>query len=184
MADLRRDHPGKEVEWWCEGAARLGVGPVARRVRASKGTRPASNGRHAFESLFVYGSARPGTGRGRFPIRPRANAACLGEARADFAGWADPGGRKVLVVVLDGSGGHTAKNLAVPPNVVLHRQPSCTPGLQPAEHLWRLVREGLARRVFDTRPRLAEVLTARCQWLTDHPGVVGGAVGFHWAVAA
>jgi hypothetical protein len=31
---------------------------------------------------------------------------------------------------------------------------------------------------------LAEVLTARCEWLVDHPTVVGGAVGFHWAVAA
>jgi hypothetical protein len=108
----------------------------------------------------------------------------MGQALADFAGWADPSGQKVLVVVVDGSGGHTAKRLPVPPNVVLHRQPSCTPELQPAEHLWPLVREGLANRVFDTLPKLTEVLAARCQWLTDHPTVVGGAVGFHWAVAA
>jgi hypothetical protein len=38
--------------------------------------------------------------------------------------------------------------------------------------------------VFDTRPKLTGVLAARCQWLTDHPEVVGGAVGFHRAVAA
>jgi hypothetical protein len=46
------------------------------------------------------------------------------------------------------------------------------------------VREGVANRVFDTLPKLTEVLTARCGWLADHPEVVGGAVGFHWAVAA
>jgi hypothetical protein len=184
MAELRHDHPGKEVELWCEDEARLGLKPVARRAWAPRGTRPTSNGRHRFESLFVYGFARPGTGRDRFSVRPRANAACMGEALADFAGWADPDGRKVRVVVLDGSGGHTAEKLAVPPNVVLHRQPSCTPELQPAEHLWPLVREGLANRVFDTPPKPTEVLTAGCQWLTDHPEVVGGAVGFHWAVAA
>jgi hypothetical protein len=132
MAALRRDHPGKEVELRCEGEARHGLKPVARRVRALRGTRPASNGRHRFESLFVYGFAHPATGRSRFSVRPRATAGCTGEAPADFAGWADPGGRKVLVVVLDGSGGHTAKKLAVPPNVVLHRQPSWTQGLQPA----------------------------------------------------
>lgn len=181
---MRREHPGKGVELWCEDEARLGLKPVARRVWALKGTRPTSNGRHKFESLFLYGFAHPKTGRSRFSVRPKANAECMGEALADFAGWADPGGRKVLVVILDGSGGHTAKGLKVPPNVVLHRQPSCTPELQPAEHLWPLVREALANRAFDTLPALAEVLTARCQWLTDRPEVVGGAVGFHWAVAA
>jgi hypothetical protein len=184
LAELRREHPGKDVELWCEDEARLGLKPVVRRVWARKGNRPTSNGRHKFESVFVYGFAHPKSGRGRFPILPRANAECMGRALADFAGWADPGGRKVLVVILDGSGGHTAKKLAVPPNVVLHRQPSCTPELQPAEHLWPLVREGVANRVFDTLPKLTEVLTARCRWLADHPAVVGGAVGFHWAVAA
>lgn len=184
MAQLRRERPDKEVELWCEDEARLGLKPVVRRVWALRGTRPPSNGRHKFESVFVYGFAHPKSGRGRFLILPKANAACMAQALSDFAGWADPDGRKVLVVVVDGSGGHTAKKLAVPRNVVLHRQPSCTPELQPAEHLWPLVREGLANRVFDTLPKLTEVLAARCGWLADHPEVVGGAVGFHWAVAA
>jgi hypothetical protein len=90
----------------------------------------------------------------------------------------------VLVVVVDGSGGHTAKALKVPANVVLHRQPSCTPELPPAERLWPLVREGLANRVFDGLGVLTETLATRCRWLADHPAVVSGAVGFHWAVAA
>ncbi len=184
MAELRRRHPNKDVELWCEDEARLGLKPVVRRVWALKGTRPTSNGRHKFESVFVYGFAHPGSGRGRFLILPRANSDCMGQALADFAGWADPDGRKVLVVILDGSGGHTAKGLRVPPNVVLHRQPACTPELQPAERLWPLVREGLANRVFDTLPGLTETLMTRCQWLADHPTVVAGAVGFHWAVAA
>ena len=162
----------------------MGLKPVARRVWALKGTRPTSNGRHKFEGVYVYGFAHPRTGRSRFLILPRANAECMGRALADFAGWADPEGRKVLVVVLDGSGGHSAKELKVPTNVVLHRQPSCTPQLQPAEHLWPLVREGLANRVIDTLPALTEVLAARCRWLAANPAVIAGAVGFHWAVAA
>lgn len=184
MAELRQAYPGKEVELWCEDEARLGLKPITRRVWALNGTRPTTNGRHKFESLFVYGFAHPKTGRTRFLILPKANADLMGQALADFAGWADPDGRKVLVVVLDKAGGHTAKRLTVPPNVVLHHQPSCTPELQPAEHLWPLVREGLANRVFDTLPTLTEVLAARCQWLTDHPAAVAGPVGFHWAVAA
>ena len=182
MSELRQGHPDKEVELWCEDEARLGLKPVARRVWALQGTRPTSNGRHKFESLFVYGFAHPTTGRSRFLMLPKANAEYMGQALGDFAGWADPDGRKVLVVILDGSGGHTAKGLRVPPNVVLHYQPSCTPELQPAEHLWPLVREGLANRVFNDLDTLSATLTTRCQWLTEHPTVVAGATGFHWAV--
>ncbi len=75
-----------------------------------------------------------------------------------------------------------AKELAVPPNVVLHHLPSCTPELQPAEPLWPLVREALANKTFPTLAALQEPLGRRCGWLADHPEVVKGAVGFHWAV--
>ena len=80
MADLRREHPDNEVEWWCEDEARLGLKPVARRVWALKGARPTCNGRHKFESVFVYGFAHPRSGRSRFLILPKANAACMGQA--------------------------------------------------------------------------------------------------------
>ena len=170
------------MELWCEDEGRLGLKPVAWRVWAERGTRPTSCGRHKFESVFVSGFAHSASGRSRFLILPKANAECMGRAMADFARWADPEGRRVLVVIVDGSGGHTAKRLAVPANVLPHRRPSCTPELQPAEHLWPLEREGLANRVFEDLPRLTATLTARCQWLADHPTVIAGAVGFHWAV--
>jgi hypothetical protein len=106
----------------------------------------------------------------------------MGVALADFARWADPDSRKVLVTIVDNAGWHVAKALTVPPNVVLHHLPSCTPELQPAEPLWPLVREGLANKTFATLPALEEPLVRRCGWLADHPDVVKGAVGFHWAV--
>lgn len=162
----------------------MGLKPVARRVWALSGTRPASNGRHKFASLFVYGFAHPKSGRSRFVILPRANTEHMGRALADFASWADPTNRKVLVLLVDRAGWHIAKKLAVPANVVLHHLPSCTPELQPAEHLWPLVREGLANRTFSDLPIMTETLVTRCRWLTEHTDVVAGAVGFHWAVAA
>src|SRR5262245_11370534 len=108
----------------------------------------------------------------------------MGRAPADFASWADPTGEKVLVLLVDRAGWHVAKDLAVPGNVVLHHLPSCTLELQPAEHLWLLVRAGLADRVFDDLPGMAGALVTRCQWLTEQAAVIAGAVGFHWAIAA
>lgn len=182
MADLRRANPTRPVELWCEDEARLGLKAVARRVWALTGTRPTSCGRSRFESLSVYGFAHPTSGRNLCLFRPKANAECMGEAVAEFARWADPRGEKVLVLVVDNSGGHTGKRLVVPANVRLHPLPSCTPELQPAERLWPLVREGVANRTFDHLVGLAAKLRRRCDYLADHPEVVQGAVGFHWAI--
>ena len=147
-----------------------------------KGRRPTSNGRQKFESLYVFGFAHPATGRCRTLIRPKANTGAMGAALADFARWADPGGAKVLVVVVDNAGWHVAGDLAVPPNVVLHRLPPCTPELQPAEPLWPLVRECLANKAFATLAALTAPLEKRCGWPAENPATVKGAVGCHWAV--
>jgi DDE superfamily endonuclease len=155
---------------------------VARRVWALKGQRPTRCGRQRFQSLYVYGFCRPATGRNLCLLLPKANAELMGEALAEFARWADPEGRKVLVVLVDNAGAHVAKALRVPANVRLFRLPPCTPELQPAEHLWPLVREALANRDFDHLVGLAGKLRRRCDWLAAHPEAVQGTVGFHWAV--
>lgn len=170
------------MELWCEDEARLGLKPVARRVWAPAGVRPTSCGRQRFESLYVYGFCRPADGRNLCLFLPRADAESMGEALAEFARWADPGGGKALVVLVDNAGGHIAGGLAVPGNVRLFRLPPRTPELQPAERLWPLVREALANRVFDHLVGLAAKLRQRCDWLAGHPEVVQGVVGFHWAV--
>lgn len=180
---MRAAHPDKDVEVWAEDEARLGLKPIARRVWSLKGRRPTSNGQAKFESLYVFGFAHPATGRNRTLILPKANTTTMGQALADFAGWADPGRRKVLVLIVDNAGWHVAGKLAVPPNVVLVHLPSCTPELQPAEPLWPLVREGLANKTFPTLAALTEPLERRCRWLAVDTATVKGAVGFHWAVA-
>ncbi len=135
---------------WAEDEARLGLKPIARRVWSLKGQRPRSNGQSKFESPYVFGFAHPATGRTRTLILPKANAGTMTAALADFARWADPDGRKVLVLIVDNAGWHIAGKLAVPANVVLHHLPSCTPELQPVEPLWPLVREALANKAFPT----------------------------------
>jgi len=60
-----------------------------------------SNGRQKFASLFVYGFAHPKSGRSRFVVLPQANTEQMSRALADFALWADPANRKVLVLLVD-----------------------------------------------------------------------------------
>jgi transposase len=111
------------------------------------------------------------------------NTTWMSLALAEFARWADPAAEKLLVLLVDNAGWHVAQRLSVPPNVVLHRLPPCTPELQPVEPLWPLVREAVANQGFDSVLTMQSVLVERCLWLMDHPALVHGAVGFHWAVA-
>jgi hypothetical protein len=168
---------------WAEDEARLGLKPIVRRVWAPKGRRPTAHGRTRYEWLYVYGFVHPASGRNLELILPAANADWMGLALAEFARWADPEGRKLLVVLVDNAGWHVAKRLVVPPNVVLRRLPPSTPELQPAEPLWPLVREAVANRGFEALGAMEPVLVGRCRWLIDHPAVVRGACGFYWAAA-
>jgi DDE superfamily endonuclease len=160
----------------------LGLKPIARRVWALRGHRPTAHGQTKYQWLYVYGFVHPASGRNLELLLPRADTDWMGAALAEFARWADPEGRKLLVVLVDNAGWHVAKRLAVPANVMLRRLPSCTPELQPAEPLWPLVREAVANRGFADLEAMEGPLVERCRWLIDHPEVVRGAVGFHWAV--
>jgi transposase len=177
---LREANRGKRVEVWAEDESRLGLKPIARRVWALRGHRPRSCGRTRYEWLYVYGFARPKTGESFCVLLPRVKAERMGEALAAFAARADPNGEKVLVVLVDNAGWHVAKRLVVPPNVVLHRLPPCTPELQPVEPLWPLVREAVANRSIGRIDRLRAILRGRLGYLADHPELVRPVIGFRW----
>lgn len=180
---LKATNPGKTVEVWAQDEARLGLKPITRRVWWLKGCRPRSSGRTRYEWLYVYGFARPRTGEMFTVIFPRVNVERMGKALAAFAAHADPDGKKVLVLVLDNAGWHTARRLVVPSNVRLHFLPACTPQLQPVEPLWGLVREAVANETFERLADLRRRIVRRCRWLADDRETVLGAVGFHWAVS-
>lgn len=180
LTRLREANPGKRVEVWAEDESRLGLKPIARRVWALRGQRPVSCGRTRYEWLYVYGFVRPKTGASFCVLLPRVRAERMGEALAAFAARADPEGKKVLLVLVDNAGWHVAKRLIVPPNVVLHFLPPCTPELQPAEPFWALVREAVANRSIGRIDRLRAILRARAEYLADHPQIVQPVIGFRW----
>ena len=183
MTRLRAEQPTRPVELWCEDECRLGLVPIVRRVWAPKGKRPAALQRIERQWLYVYGFVRPGTAQTFWLLLPEVTAAWVSVALGEWTRWADPEGQKRLVLVWDNSGGHTAKSLAVPPQVERVALPPYTPELQPTEAAWPLVREAVANESFAGLDPLAERLAARCRWLIDNPEAVQGVVGHAWAAA-
>lgn len=177
----RRANPGKAVEVWAEGEARLGLKLIARRVWSLRGRRPRSCGRTRYDWLYVYAFARPSTGQTFCVILPRVNAERMGDALAAFAAHADPGGGKVLVVLVDNAGWHVARRLTVPRDVVLHFLPPCALELQPAEPLWPPVREAVANRAIGRLDWRRAILRTRLGHLARTPEVVQPVISFRWA---
>ena len=130
----------------------------------------------------MYGFARPSTGETFTVILPRVKVERMADALAAFAAHADPEGKKVLMLVVDNAGWHTAGRLVVPANVRLHFLPPCTPELQPVEPFWALVREAVANDTYDRLADLRRVIRRRCHRLAEDRATVLGAIGFRWAV--
>jgi transposase len=175
---LRKKHPRKTVEVWTEDEARMGLKPTSRRVWALRGTRPLCNGQMKYQWLYIYGFAEPKTGRLFHIFLPRVKTDLMSQALVDFAAQVDPKHKKMIVLVVDNAGWHTARKLVVPDNIIIHRLPPCTPELQPIETLWPLVRESVANRIFRDIGHLKNVLRRRCLYLGHHPDIVQQRVGF------
>ncbi|HVK10736.1 MAG TPA: IS630 family transposase, partial [Gemmataceae bacterium] len=90
---------------------------------------------------------------------------------------------RVLVLVVDSAGWHTATRLPVPADVRLHVLPPCTPQLQPVEAFWPLAREAVANRSIGRIDRLRSILRTRLTYLARNPSVVQPRVAFRWTQA-
>lgn len=96
-----------------------------------------------------------------------------------FAREAGAGRDRIILLVLDGAGWHTAP-LAVPDGIRLVYLPPYTPELQPAETLWVHVDEPIVNRHFETLAELDAVVAERCVELADNRDLIRGQAGFHW----
>ena len=132
---------------------RLGLKPITRGVWAPIGERPIALGHHRYEWLYVSGFVvsktrlrhdEPATGRTVWNV---SNAVCkemFQAVLADFAKSIGVGKKRRVVLQLDRAGWHGPENLDAPDGIRLVFQPSHSPQLQPAEHLWAFVDEPLA----------------------------------------
>lgn len=174
-------HPETDIEAWFEDEARLGLKPTMRRQWTTEGERPIAPSDTRYQWLYVYAFIHPTDGESFWLLLPTVNAAVVSVALREFVAAVDPSGRKILLIVIDRAGFHTAGDLVVPGNVVLRFLPSHTPELQPVESAWPLLREATHNRHFAELTDLQDALVSRCVYLMDHPDIVRGRTGFSWA---
>jgi len=154
--------------------------PVLRRVWAPRAERPIAIGHHRFEWLYVTAFVSPATGESHWYLGTSVSKELFAETLKLFAREAGAGPDRVILLVLDNAGWHTAPGLAVPDGLRLVYLPPYSPELQPAETLWTHVDEPIANRHFDTLADLDAVVSERCIMLANDPERVQSQAGFHW----
>jgi hypothetical protein len=156
-------------------------GRMNRPVRcwAPPGVRPVVDCQTVREYTYAYGAVCPHDGALHLLIMPTMHGACF-ELFAAEVSRRHPG--ELVVLVCDGAGSHTAKELSLPDNIRILTLPPYSPELNPAEQLWDLIRERrFANNAYDTldevERELAEELRAleedrsAIQSLTSHPWI-------------
>ena len=114
---------------------------VQRRRLTARGVQPIGTIQHVFQWFYVYGAVAPTSGESFFLELPYLNSQMF-QLFLDELARAFPDSLNVLV--LDKSGGHTAKRLVVPENVRLVLLPPASPELNPIERVWRDLKDCLA----------------------------------------
>ena len=137
--------------------------------------RPVALGHHRFKWLYVTGVSDQ-----RRDLLVHSNCVSkpfFEKLLALFAREAGAGQSRIIILVIDGAGWHTAPNLTVPEGLHLVYLPPYTPQLQPAECLWPVLDEPGKQTLRDhrgTRRRRRPALPhSRCE-------LFKGRIDFHW----
>ena len=180
VAEEAERHPGAAIEAFATDEHRIGLKPILRRVWAPRGERPIARGHHRYEWFYVTAFVSPATGESFWYLSTGVDKELFEDTLALFAREAGAGRDRIILLVLDGAGWHTAPGLAVPEGIRLVYLPPYTPELQPAETLWVHVDEPIVNRHFDTLADLDAVVAARCVALENDRDLIRGQAGFHW----
>jgi transposase len=160
LRETEKAYPEAEVvELWAEDEARLGLKPVVRRVWAPVGKRPVALFKRGYEWSYLYGFVRPESGEVFWLILPTVNVELFSMALFEFAREIGAGKDKRVLLVVDKAGWHTGGEVEVPEGIHLEFLPSGSPELQPAERLWPLTNEAVAKS--GSQPSLREDRRAR-----------------------
>lgn len=157
---------------------RFGLLGTPRRCWAPHGTRPVVGARLEHKYLYAFSAVSPHDGVLDSLVLPWVNAETMSLFLREVA---ERHSREFIVMVMDQAGWRIAGELAVPPNIRLLLLPPYSPELNPAEHLWKLLREdGFANHVFTSLDAVESALTKGIVALEADPVRTRSMTGFKW----
>ncbi len=132
-----------------------------------------------YEWTYLFGSVCPSSGAAHGLLLPYADLESMRVYLDDFSRSLLPEVHAVLVC--DQAGWHTSGRLSIPCNVTLLHLPPKSPELNPAELLWREMRQKhLGNRVFSDVELMCDAVSTAWMNVIENPQSVKSLCGFDW----
>jgi transposase len=154
--------------------SRFGLLSIQRRCLTIRGVKPILPYQHRFQNFYLYGaySTRDGD---QFTLElPRCNGDGFQQYLDEFAQHRP---HEFKIILLDNGAFHKAAHLEIPKGIALLFLPPYSPELNPAEKIWRWIKDRLANQIFKTLDLLSDQLAEIVRSLT--PEIVLSIVGWN-----
>ena len=144
--------------------SRFGLLSIQRRCLSARGVKPVVPYQHRFKNFYLFGAYNPSAGDHFTLQMPYCNTDC-------FQVWLDEFAKhraeEFKVVILDNGAFHKAARLTVPANIGLLFLPPYSPELNPAEMIWRWIKDRIANTAFETLEILYDAVAAMLNKLSN-----------------
>ncbi len=157
---------------------RFGLLGDPRRCWAPKGVRPVVGARLVRQYTYAFSAVSPHDGAMDSLVLPFVNAETMSMFLALVASRHP---NDFIVMVMDRAGWHIAEALEVPVNMRIVFLPPYSPELNPAEHIWKALREGwFVNTVFRNMKAVIETLCQGIRALESNHESTQRLTGFNW----
>ncbi|MGH8788275.1 MAG: IS630 family transposase [Cupriavidus necator] len=175
---MRQAEHGRAVRLMFQDEGRFGLLGRPRRCWAPRGARPVVGARLERKYIYAFSAVSPHDGVMDSLVLPWVNAQTMSLFLAEVA---QRHAEEFVVMVMDQAGWHLAGELSVPTNVRPIFLPPYSPELNPAEHLWKSLREDcFANHVFANLDAVEGALTKGLVALEADHVRTRSMTGFEW----
>ena len=123
----------------------MGLQTIARRKLTAKGIKPITPYQHKFDNFYLFGAFSPINGASLLLEMPFCNSSTFQIFLDELSAYKP---REFKILILDNGAFHHAKSLQTPENIALIFLPPYSPELNPAERMWRFIKDRMAMTAF------------------------------------
>ena len=150
---------------------------------ADTGSCPRAIRQTNYKWTYLFGSVCPLTGHCHGWRMPYANTWIMNMYLRDFSKHLLPNVHALMV--MDGAGWHCSNDLEIPENVSIFLLPPYSPELNPAELIWRYMRQRkLSNRLYPTIDDLETAVDNAWRWILKQENEISSLCLFPWIESA
>jgi transposase len=143
------------VNLYFQDESRFGLFTRQKRVLTARGVKPICLYQHRFDNTYLFGSFSPITGDSFLLELPHCNTDTFQIYLNEFSAQKPD---ELKIIILDNGAFHKAKRLQIPDNIIFIFLPPYTPELNPAEKIWRYLKDQISLKVYKNLSALQDDL--------------------------